>query len=270
MPSKSGSSVTSLFQTANAQGNLSTASLQALSVPDVGVAIQNALGVSVDSVSASEVVLAGVMPDDSGSIRFAGNAQVVRDGHNMVIDALMGSKQKNSILFHTRYLNGLVLYPFGPLDQATRLDTHNYDPNLGTPLYDQSLVFLGTILAKWQEFQDNGVPARSVSLIVTDGHDEGSVRNTAKDVAAVIKDLLMTEMHIVAAMGIDDGGRTNFRAVFAEMGIEDKWILTPKNTPTEIRRAFGTFSQSAVRASQSAVSFSKTALGGLGGGFATP
>ena len=70
-----------------------------------------------------------------------------------------------------------------------------------------------------------------------------------------------SEAHIVAAMGISDG-ITDFRAVFRDMGIEDRWILTPGNNPSEIRRAFQVFSQSAVRASQAA-SFSQGAAGGF-------
>ena len=46
------------------------------------------------------------------------------------------------------------------------------------------------------------------------------------------------------------------------MGIEDRWILTPGNNPSEIRRAFQVFSQSAVRASQAA-SFSQGTVGGF-------
>jgi hypothetical protein len=34
------------------------------------------------------------------------------------------------------------------------------------------------------------------------------------------------------------------------MGIPDRWVLTPGNSASEIRRAFQVFSQSAVRASQ--------------------
>jgi hypothetical protein len=52
-------------------------------------------------------------------------------------------------------------------------------------------------------------------------------------------------------MGIDDG-RTDFRAVFRELGIPDAWILTPGNGASEIRRAFQVFSQSAVRVGQGA------------------
>jgi hypothetical protein len=256
--------VGSLFQTAAQEGSLSSESLQALTVVDLGQQIQAALGMPVDQVQASEVVLVTLMPDDSSSIRFAGNTQAVRDGCNMVIDALTASKQSDNILIHNRFLNGCVLYPYRPLEHAIRMEAQNYNPSGGTPLYDQTVVLLGTVLAKAQEFADNGVPVRTVTLIVTDGHDEGSMRFTARQIAPVVRDMLMQETHIVAAMGIDDGGMTDFRSVFQDMGLRDEWILTPDNDQHDIRQAFQVFSQSAVRASQNAASFSKTALGGFG------
>jgi hypothetical protein len=256
------SNVGALFKTAQDDGLLSAAAMQALNVNDIGAQIQAALGTPVDQVTASEVVLVTQMPDDSGSIRMAGNTQAVRDGHNVVVDALKTSKQKDSILAHCRYLNGTVLYPYCPLGQAAKMDSHNYNPNEGTPLYDQTVVLLGTVLAKAQEFSDNGVPVRTVTLLITDGGDACSVKATAKSVAAVVNDMLKTEMHIIAGMGIDDGS-TNFKQVFRDMGLRDEWILTPKSGQSEIRKAFQVFSQSAVRASQSAQHFSKMAMGGF-------
>jgi hypothetical protein len=141
------------------------------------------------------------------------------------------------------------------------MTSKNYDANQGTPLYDQSVVLLGSVVAKTQEFSENGVVARSVTLIITDGADQHSARAKAKDVAALVKDMARAEAHIVAAMGISDG-TTDFHKVFREMGIEDRWILTPGNNPSEIRKAFQVFSQSAVRASQAAT-FSQAAISGF-------
>ncbi len=264
MSSKNGNretNVNGLFVAAHAEGLLSPSSLQALTAVDLGAQIQAGLGISVDDVQASEVVLLTIMPDDSGSIRHAGNEQAVRDGHNLVLDALSACKQKEGILAYTRYLNGSVLFPYRPIDQAVRMTAKNYHPNQGTPLYDQAVVLLGSVLAKTREFEDNGVVARSVTLIITDGADQHSSRATAKDVAALVGDLARAESHIVAAMGIEDGS-TDFKKVFREMGIADRWILTPGNNATEIRKAFQVFSQSAVRASQVAA-FSQAAIGGF-------
>lgn len=252
-----------LFQTAQEEGLLSQESMQALNFVDIGAQIQAGLGVNVDDVMASEVVLVTMMPDDSGSIAYGNNSQIVRDGHNAVLDALLTCLSKDSMLAHNRYLNGHVLYPYCSLDQAVRMDAGNYQPNQGTPLYDQTVILLGTVLAKAQEFADNGVPVRTVTLIITDGADAHSTRASAKNVRSLVKDMLMAETHIIAAMGINDGS-TDFRKVFRDMGIRDEWILTPSNSQTEIRKAFQVFSQSAVRASQGAGGFSKTALGGFG------
>ncbi len=251
-----------LLRAAQEDGQISAAGMKALDLIDPGAQIQAALGVCVDDVHASEVVLCTMLADDSGSIRFSGNAQVVRDGHNLVLEALGRSQQRDGILCHTRYLNGKVLFPYRPLPGAPRMDTANYDPNGSTPLYDQTMALLGTVLAKAQEFSSSGVAVRTISLIITDGADEHSQRARPRDVAAVMEDLHRGEGHIVAAMGIADG-RTDFRRVFREMGIPDRWILTPGNTQEEVRRAFLVFSQSAVRASQSTLGFTQAALGGL-------
>jgi len=253
-----------LFEAAEDEGTLSAEAVALLAASDLGAQIQAGLGVGVDDVSASEVVLVTIMPDDSGSIRFAGNTEAVREGHNAVIEALAASKQKDSILAHTRYLNGFVLYPYRQVAMAERMTTQNYDPTLGTPLFDQTVVVLGTVIAKAQEFAQSGVPVRSVTLIITDGGDCGSVKNKANDVRAIVRDMLASEQHIVAAMGINDGS-TPFRDVFREMGIEDRWILTPNSESGEIRKAFRMFSQSAIRASQHAGAFSRAAAGGFFG-----
>ena len=238
-----------LLEDAHGQGALSAKSLATLDVVDVGAQIQAGLGCTIADVTASEVVLVTMMPDDSQSIAGAGNTDAVRDGHNFVLEALRGSKQSGEVLAHTRYLNGFVLCPYTQLEHSVVMTKQNYNPNLGTPLYDQTAVVLGTVIAKAQELAQAGIAVRTV--IITDGGDYRSTRCKPADVAAIVKDMLGQENHIVAAMGISDGS-TDFRAVFKSMGIPDRWILTPGNSASEIRRAFAVFSQSAVRASQGA------------------
>ena len=244
--------VKKLLDDAHDTGALSAKARTALDVVDVGAQIQAGLGVNLDDVAASEVVLLTMMPDDSQSIAHAGNTGAVRDGHNFVLDALAACKQAGEVLAHTRYLNGHVLYPYTSLDHAVKLDAANYDPRSGTPLYDQTAVVLGTVIAKAQELARAGIAVRTLTLIITDGADYGSKRATPDDVAAIVRDMLAQENHVVAAMGISDG-TTDFRAVFRAMGIPDRWILTPGNSASEIRRAFAVFSQSAVRATQGAM-----------------
>lgn len=258
--------VASLLASAQTNGALSPQAASALAVPVVGAQIADGLGVGVDDVEASEVVLLAILIDDSGSIQFAGNSQAVRDGHNLCVDSLKATKQKDGILGHCRYLNGKVLYEFRPIERAEQMTTKNYRADGGTPLYDQTVVILGTVLAKAQEFEDAGVPCRTITVIVTDGADAGSHRQSSTSVRTIVLDMLRKERHIIAFMGIKDEDGVDYEFIAQEMGIPPEWILTPNSDSHSIREAFRMVSQSAVRASQTAGSFSQTALGG----FATP
>lgn len=280
-------SINDLFQSAKNDDVIGDDAFNALQVVDLGTKIGDALGIPADQFQQSEVVLVGLLVDDSGSIRFGGNTEAISDGHNSVIEALNDCKQNSNILFHSRLLNGTVINPFRSVDQAERLTTGpggNYNPISGTPLYDEAVAFWGTMLAKAQEFSDQGVPCRTISLIATDGADmhssmhyeiRDSKRMPKPGVSALANDMLRQENHILAAMGIDDlddpSMATDFRAIFKAMGIRDEWILLVEQSgrsrtqfQSEIRKACQVFSQSAVRASQSAASFSKHAIGGFG------
>jgi hypothetical protein len=260
----SSTTVQDLFTSAEQDGALSQEAVNVLlQVDDIGASIQDGLGVSVDDVSVSDAVLLGIEPDDSGSIRMAGNSQIMRDGVNLVVNAVNGAKQKNNVFAHIRLLNGQVICPFVLIDQVPKLDAHNFNPTGGTPFYEQGIVFLGTIAAKMQEFALAGTPSRAVILLPTDGAPTDT-NYTAEDLRKVVVSLLKTEQYIIAGLGIDDGS-TDFVQTFKEIGIPEEWILTTKNTEKEIRAAFQLFSQTAVRASQSGKSFSETALGGFGG-----
>jgi len=249
-----------LFNRARLEGSISQASMNQLNVPDIGQQIAAALGTGFHNAPASEIVLVTMLVDDSGSIRFAGNMNLVMEGHNMVLEALAQTQQSQGIMIHTRYLNGYVLYPYCSVGKAVKMNRSNYNPSLGTPLYDQVMVVLGTVMAKTQSFADNGIPVRSITLILTDGADVHSTRADEKSVAALVRDMLRTENHIISAMGVENGEKVDFRSVFRAMGIEERWILTPGKSQHEIRNAFHLFSRSCIRVSQPGSSLS---LGGF-------
>lgn len=259
----SSQNVTNLFQQSVAAGGMSPKSKDVLNIPDMGAAIQQGMGIIADDVPASEVLLVSILLDDSGSIQYGNNEQIVRDGYNLVLEALRKSKQDDNILIQCWALNSGVVTPFVPLSSAVKLDANNYSANGGTPLYDQTATILGAVFAKTQEFMNNGTPVRSVTLILTDGADAGSHKMTPAKVKVLVDDLYMQEAHIIAGMGIDDK-HTDFTAVFKSMGIRDNWILTPGNTESDIRKAFQVFSQSVTKVSQNAAAFSQGKLGGFG------
>jgi len=255
--------VEDLFKSALADGALSASALKALQVANYGAAIQANLGIIPGDVKASEVVLVSLLLDDSGSIEDAGNTGAMKDGVNGILDALAGAKKRDDVLVYIELLNKGLVQPYVLLADSVRLTGKNYKPYGQTPLFAKSVVFLGTVIAKAQEFALTGVPCRTISLIATDGANNVS-GVPASDVAAIAKDMVSRELHIVMGYGISDGF-TDFLRVFTEMGLKKNSILTSANDPKEVRQKLQLFSQSAVRASQGAASFSKVA----GGGFAS-
>lgn len=264
-----------LAANAAAEGGLSQKALNSLSIVDVGQQINTAMGVSIETVKAGEILLVGTLVDDSSSIAeekwvsqpggadiLMTNEQPVRDGHNMLAKKLQRVKQRNGILAHAKYLNGKVLYPFVPIDQVTLMDGRNYKGNGGTPLDDSAMLFLITMALKAQECAEAGDPVRTMTLLISDGEDTSSKQFRTKDVFDQVKKMLSFEgQHIIAGMGVYNG-RTDFRKVFSSMGIPDQWIWEPTSDPNDLATAFNVWSESAVRASQSATAFSQTATAG--------
>jgi len=261
-----------IFADAHDEGLLSKNALTVLTSGDVAQQINASLGQSTFLANASEIILLNILVDDSGSISAAGNEQAIRDGHNEILKAVEESKQGDNIYVHTRYLNGETINSWALIQNAVRLDTLNYAGTGITPLYDMSKVFLGTVLAEALRYYNDGLPVRTITIIITDGHDQGSdiqeggQGTKPEDVKSFVDDMLESEMpaHIIGAMGIDDGF-TDFTKIFTEMGLKPQWILTPDNDPSSIRKACGVFSKSAATASQSGADFSKTADVGLAG-----
>lgn len=255
---------TNLLQTAYNQGDLSAGSLSALNkVTDLGNIIQQGLGIDPGLMPASEVVLVSVLGDDSSSIRFGGNEQAMRDGFNGMLDSLEASKQQDNIIVLTRFVNGKLHCSYVPLIDVEKLNVKNYQASGGTPLFDETVKLLATVIAKTQEFENNGIQVRSITLLATDGEDCGSNTSTADDVKKIVKEMLSKEKHIIAAMGFDNGN-CDFAQVFTEMGIPDQWQLTAQSSASEIRKAFQVFSRSATSASKSAANFAQASAGGFG------
>lgn len=260
-----------LIDSARSAGVLSEDSLDALKKVDPR---KLTLGYPVNQYKEGSVLLAATLIDDSGSFNVTvekfvfkndslkerlvvhnascddpkSNAEAVRIGHNAVIQSLLDSERPSAVWFHTRYLHGRELNPWNRLEKAIKMERSNYRPDGGTPLYDETAVMLGSIIAKTQEFRDNWTTVRTATLIVTDGADTESKLQTPATVKSIVTDMYNMGIHIIAAMGIYDGF-TDFRKVFIEMGIRENLILTPGSTPEEIRKAFGLFGKMARRAS---------------------
>lgn len=255
-----------LLNASLAEGTFTQDSLNILVNHNLQNTITNALGVDPNTIPSSEVVLVATLLDDSGSMASLVDEAII--GCNLVDDSLRASKQSAGILRYTRFLNGGQVHPFKELENTPRMDAATYKIQGSTPLYREILSILGVVGAKVTSFSMTGVPARCVTVIITDGANydpsvsAAETRRLRDDCRTVIQDLLSQENHIVIAVGINDGS-TDFHSVFTEIGVPEKWILTPQNTEAEVRKAFQVVSKSTVRASQTAGSFSQTALAGF-------
>ncbi|HET7060198.1 MAG TPA: hypothetical protein VFH99_02685 [Candidatus Saccharimonadales bacterium] len=231
-----------LLQQAYASGELSEESSQALiAAGDVGREVGYALG---GGGHGDELLLVTILADDSGSISvIPGGAEAVRQGHNHCLDAL-DTEQGAEALVHTRYLNAGSLSPYRGLATATRLSAENFNPVAGhTPLYRQSVLTLGAVMAKVQEQKAEGRLVRAFTLIITDGGDNASGQVSAQHVNFLVRDMLdFSDDYIVAGMGI--GQRATFQPIFRAMGIPEGWILTADALPEEISKLFRKIAQS--------------------------
>jgi hypothetical protein len=237
------------------EGVLSAKSLAVIDINDTVLA--GVCGMDVEDITATDITLLTLIYDDSGSIRFTGLTDAVREGQNLMLDAIAGSKQKNNILIAQWKLGSQseLIHSYLPVDQAVRLNKSNYNPQSGTALYDVWVEVAAANVAYAQQLRASGTPVKSIVSLVTDGFDQGSRKYRQADCKRLNKDLLASEQFIVAFVGVaEPGNEQSFKDVAREMGFPDGSILTPNDDPSEVRKALGLVSQSAIRASQKVIS----------------
>ena len=270
------SSSSSLFASTQDQGV--TAAL--VQIPDLTAKIQAGQGMPAINAKVSTALLIQLLLDDSGSMQRRDpksqsgkcNAELLCDGHNLIRNTLLGSKQGADVFMAARTLSGEVIYPFRKLKEVPELVyKQNFFANGGTPLYDEIAVTYEIVAKQVDEYEEACIPCRTITAFITDGRDEHSKAfREAKEILPLTVGRMNHEMDVIVGVGISDG-YYDFRKMFQEMGLSDEWILTPANTEHEFREAFRVLSQSALNVSQAGVGgFSQATTGGLrqaAGGF---
>jgi hypothetical protein len=176
-----------------------------------------------------------------------------------MLEALRTVSTTAEIQVHTRAFNRGVLSAYRPLARATELDTVNFSGSQlsnWTPLYVQSLLTLGTVIAKAQEEEDRGARVRTFTLIITDGEDNDSGSIQVEHVRAVVTDMLeFADNHIVAGMGIGERRGVSFSQVFRSMGIPERWIYTSGTSVKKLGEVFDEITRDLQLAASSEVGF---------------
>jgi uncharacterized protein YegL len=247
--SNSKTNVQSLISSATAAGTLSAATSSLLTGNLGAVVIAGAAGKDAVDIVASDVTLVTLLVDASSSIHDSGLEDAIREGQNVLIDALGDTREREAILMAlwTFDTDVRVMHSYVGLDDVTRLDKKNYAGLGSTRLYDTWFDALTANVAYAQQLRSSGTPCKSVVVVITDGEDCGSKRR-ASDCAKISKDLLKSEQFTLAFVGVGGG---DFRTIALDMGIPDGCIaVQAQATPSAIRQVFRMVSQSAIRASQ--------------------
>jgi len=245
--------VQSLLASAAQKGTISPATT-ALLTGNLGVVvIAGAAGKDAEDIVASDVTLVTLLVDASSSIHDRGLEDAVREGQNLLVEALGETREKESILMALWTFNDdlHVVHSYVGLDDVTRLDPASYRALGCTRLYDTWCDALTANVAYAEQLRSSGTPCKSVVVVITDGEDVGSKRRAA-DCARISGDLLASEQFTLAFVGV--GAAVDFQKVAKEMGVPDGCIaVQAQATPSAIRKVFRMVSQSAIRASQGRV-----------------
>jgi hypothetical protein len=261
--SKSKHHVQTLLSSATAAGTLSAATSSLLSGSLGAVVIAGAAGKDTEDIIASDVTLVTLLVDASSSIHDRGLEDAVREGQNLLVDALGETRERESILMALWTFNHelTVVHSYVGLDDVARLDAKSYAGLGSTRLYDTWCDALLANVAYAQQLRSSGTPCKSVVVVITDGEDCGSKRR-APDCARISRDLLASEQFTLAFVGV---GSSDFRTIALAMGVPAGSIAVQASaTPSAIRQVFRMVSQSAIRASQGRVA------PGPNAGFFTP
>lgn len=263
-----------LLKSVQAQGGLSGASMTVakavLNNADLGQMIMEATSTPPDLIKKVQQTLLTVVVDDSGSIRQSGNEQAMRDAVNFYIKSQLGGRYSEGIMISIIYLNGTVLDPYKPINEATELNDSNYLATGQTPLYDVACSTLLSVIAKAEEIESQtGAQVRTLTIFFTDGQDYGSVVCKASDTNKIATDMFSNEgKHIIAGFGI--GTHYDWNTIFGEMGIPHQWIWKVGDSAKELRAGAGNASRTTANViNQQNGSFSQQAIQG-GAGFAQP
>lgn len=242
-----------LFQDALESGEISPGSAALLN--GLSTRINRTMAAPVVKPTVTEQTQLCMLIDNSPSMEFNGNDHAVIEGHNQVVNSLLGARGVNSIESLTMLLNNSKWYArhiTGNIDQfcwsnlkaAPRLDRKGFISGSGTPLYDRCLETLGSVIARTKWWEDTyGIQTRSVTLLMSDG-DNNDGRATAADVAKVVGDMLAMEKHRIFFVGLQLNN-VDFKRIGMEMGIPANCIDVVERDPRAIRAKFQLFSQSA-------------------------
>lgn len=213
-------------------------------------ALLGTTGLNVNDIFVDDQTVIVFVIDVSGSMERYRDALI--DGFNGIKRALRDSKLEDSVVASVWFFNSKpqLVHNFRPLADVVELDRNNCQPNGTTALYDATLNAMTGLVAYVTDLQNNGVTAKGIVVVISDGEDNSSNSTTAK-IQVVAQDMLDSEIFTLAFFAFGYNGEPVARA----MGFNN--VMQTGNTDSELRRALGTISKSIIRASQTKIGTSQ-------------
>lgn len=202
-----------------------------------------ALGVGLDDLESEDVTLVSYVLDASSSMD--AHAADVTAAFGAEIAAMAGARTAEQVLVSVTTFQDAarLLFGYRKLADVPRLDRGAYAPAGCTALFDAAHGALAHLEGYRAMLRDNGVRARGVVLVMTDGEDNSSKRRP-DEVKALATRLLADEGVVLAYVGFGGDAATQ-RAQADAIGFPT--VLTTALTAGEIRRVLGQVSRSVLR-----------------------
>jgi hypothetical protein len=217
--------------------------------------VSGAQGTDPTEFATDEATLAGVVIDESGSLQ-PDQAQVEQEFADDLA-AIKGSSQADEILMSIWAFSDRtrVMHSYLTLELVTGL--LGYHPAGGTALYDGILDAFTSLVAYETELKKSGIRTKLNLAVFTDGHDNSS-RSSADDVKKVALELLAKENCTLTLTGFVGAERPPLDPYDIAKAIGFPNVVKAGATPAERRRAFGTWSSSVIKTSQTKIGGSQS------------
>lgn len=211
-----------------------------------GNVLAGAGGTPIGQLLEDDVTVVTMIVDKSSSM--SPHRQAVIEGFNQMLRAIKGSKLEDSVIMSLWFFNqrSELVFDNRPVADVPDLDSNAYVPSGTTALFDTTLSGMTGNLAYVSDLRQNGVSARGIVVVISDGEDNESTASAAK-VKTVAEDMLAQEIFTLSFYAFGFNGKN----VADQMGFPN--LLETGDTDSELRRGLETVSKSIIRASQTQI-----------------
>lgn len=245
-------SLSELLKAASSTGIISNA---AVTVMSRWAKDSSPLG-TIPNETKSHVTLMVLVLDDSGSL--LGFKEQLINAYNLFVLKMQEENTSADIFVAVVLLNRGLLIPYTRHTELRLLSPSDITIREcdETPLFSRSLETLSQQTADATRLIEQGIQARTITLMFTDG--KASDDRYRSDMISTVNGLVESRFSILS--GISCGNA--IEGFWESIGVPSNWVLTTDNMDA-LRNAFGAFSRSASSASRGASAFIAAKAGGI-------